>query len=153
MAPASPVRVQFTRNPSKPETDPNDIELSIRFAPLTLSLRGTRTHPCDNIVMLQGRDICSVADEADSLRMNLRQAKQALATRDEETRKLRAAVIHLESALAQRERELRDTVRLQNILLPGLFMGHDPTRRCGQKPFQISRVESGRVGSGRVGSG
>lgn len=63
--------------------------------------------------MSQGRDISEVTDEADSLRMNLRQAKHALVTRDEEARRLRAAVTHLESALAQRERELRDTVRPQ----------------------------------------
>ncbi|CAM9765285.1 unnamed protein product [Ectocarpus sp. 4 AP-2014] len=55
----------------------------------------------------QGRD---VADMVDSLRMNLRQAKQALAVRDQETRKLRSAVTHLESTVALRERELRDTV-------------------------------------------
>ncbi|CAN0314424.1 unnamed protein product [Ectocarpus sp. 12 AP-2014] len=55
----------------------------------------------------QGRD---VADMVDSLRMTLRQAKQALAVRDQETRKLRSAVTHLESTVALRERELRDTV-------------------------------------------
>ncbi|CAM9387456.1 unnamed protein product [Ectocarpus fasciculatus] len=55
----------------------------------------------------QGRD---VADMVDSLRMNLRQAKHALKVRDQETRKLRSAVTHLESTVALRERELRDTV-------------------------------------------
>eukprot|EP00903_Cladosiphon_okamuranus_P016311 g15043.t1 len=42
--------------------------------------------------------------------MNLRQAKDAIAVRDEEARRLRAAVIYLERTLCSRERELRDTV-------------------------------------------
>ena len=43
--------------------------------------------------------------------MNLQQVKHELVLRDEENRLLRAAVTHLEITLAQRERELRDTVR------------------------------------------
>lgn len=58
----------------------------------------------------------NVTNVADSLRMNLRQVKHALTIRDEETRKLRAAVTHLESTLSQRERELRDTVRCYTTL-------------------------------------
>ncbi|CAM9110722.1 unnamed protein product [Scytosiphon promiscuus] len=50
------------------------------------------------------------ADVMDSFRMNLRQAKHALVTRDEEARKLRLAVTHLEGVLSLRERELQDTV-------------------------------------------
>ena len=76
--------------------------------------------------MSQGRDISDVTEEADGLRMNLRQAKHDLATRDEETRRLRAAVTHLESALARRERELRDTVRPQMTLL---FVAGEPSER------------------------
>ncbi|CAN0351980.1 unnamed protein product, partial [Ascophyllum nodosum] len=49
-------------------------------------------------------------DVEDSLRMNLQQVKHELVLRDEENRLLRAAVTHLEITLAQRERELRDTV-------------------------------------------
>lgn len=56
----------------------------------------------------QGRD---VADIVDGLRLSLRQAKDAITVRDEETRRLRSAVKHLEGALSLRERELRDTVR------------------------------------------
>ena len=56
----------------------------------------------------RGRD---VGDLVESLRMNLRQAKAAITARDEETRRLRAAVTHLEGALSLREREFRDTVR------------------------------------------
>lgn len=52
-----------------------------------------------------------MADLVDSLRMNLRQAKEAITVRDQETRRLRAALIHLEGTLSLRERELRDTVR------------------------------------------
>ncbi|CAM9766010.1 unnamed protein product, partial [Hapterophycus canaliculatus] len=55
----------------------------------------------------QGRD---TAEMMDSFRMNLRQAKHALTVRDEEARKLRLAVTHLEGVLSLRERELRDTV-------------------------------------------
>lgn len=52
-----------------------------------------------------------MGDLVESLRMNLRQAKAAITARDEETRRLRAAVTHLEGALSLREREFRDTVR------------------------------------------
>ena len=42
--------------------------------------------------------------------------------------------------------------------IPGLFMGHDPTRESGQGGFNISRVGSGPILTfynltGRIGSG
>lgn len=53
---------------------------------------------------------------ADGLIMNLRQTKRELTIRDEETRRLRSTVVHLENTLAQREREFRDTVRALSVL-------------------------------------
>ncbi|CAM9364597.1 unnamed protein product, partial [Sphacelaria rigidula] len=58
-------------------------------------------------IQVQGRN---ASEQMDRLVMNLRQAKRDLTVRDEETRRLRSALIHLEHTLSQRERDFRETV-------------------------------------------
>lgn len=60
----------------------------------------------------------AATEQTDNLAMNLRQAERELVIRDEETRRLRSALVHLEHTLSQREREFHDAVRQRAFLVP-----------------------------------